>query len=101
MPITPSPDLIKDTPLHRTTIIEMSDDEYESFIEGLRERRMKSIRDYEEMAAMRVAAEKAKQLDTLDHELNMFEKEMKQWTRIMVKVEKRAVKLRTLRLLID
>ena len=101
MSTTPSQDSTKDQPLHRTNIMEMDDDEYESFITGLRERRMKSIRDFEEMTAMREKAAQARQLDSLDHELKMFSKELTQWDKVMTKLEVRATKLRTLRLLIE
>tara|TARA_R100000687_G_C6404117_1_gene143291 strand:+ start:201 stop:485 length:285 start_codon:yes stop_codon:yes gene_type:complete len=90
-----------DTPAKRTNILDMSYEEMEAFLSGIRERRLKSVHIYEETELLREQARKLKLDKTLDHELKMCEKELAQLDKVITKVEKRTVNLRAIRLQLE
>tara|TARA_Y100001963_G_C6612760_1_gene367848 strand:+ start:481 stop:765 length:285 start_codon:yes stop_codon:yes gene_type:complete len=90
-----------DTPANRTYIADMSDDEIDAFLTSVRDRRLKSIKAYEETEALRWQARIMKLDKHLDHQLKMFEKERGQMDRILAKVEKRVLQIRALRLQLE
>jgi hypothetical protein len=90
-----------DTPAKRVNIMDMSHEEMEAFLSGIRERRLKSIQIYEETELLREQARKLKLDKTLDHELKMWSKELAQLDKVIEKVEKRTVKLRAIRLQLE
>ena len=90
-----------DTPTKRVNVLDMSDKELEVFLTGIRERRLKSVKIFEEGELLREEARK-KQLDkSLEHELKMSQKEIAQLDKVIEKVEKRTVKIRAIKLQLE
>jgi|TARA_R100001530_G_scaffold72874_2_gene51428 hypothetical protein len=87
-----------DTPIHRKHAGEMSDEEHEAFIDGIRERRLAPIKAYEEAVLLRAEARKQHLEGQLDKQLEMFEKEMVRAEKVMDALEKRSIKLRAIKL---
>ena len=90
-----------DTPIKLTNISEMSDEELDALIHNIRERRLKPVRDYEELSALKAEAIKQDLGKQLTRQLDMFEKELARVDRALDKVEIRAIKLRALKLEIE
>jgi len=90
-----------DTPTKRVNVLDMSDKELEVFLTGIRERRLKAIKIFEEGELLREEARK-KHLDkSLEHELKMSQKEIAQLDKVIEKVEKRTVKIRAIKLQLE
>jgi len=87
-----------DTPIHRKHAKDMTDDEHEAFIEGIRERRLKPIQAFEEATLLKAEARKQQLEEQLEKQLGMFEKEMVRADKVMDVLEKRAIKLRAIKL---
>tara|TARA_R100000656_G_scaffold123991_1_gene101231 strand:+ start:1048 stop:1335 length:288 start_codon:yes stop_codon:yes gene_type:complete len=90
-----------DTPIKLTNISEMSDEELDALIHNIRERRLKPVRDYEELSTLKAEAIKQDLGKQLTRQLDMFEKELARVDRALDKVEVRAIKLRALKLEIE
>ena len=90
-----------DTPTNKVNILEMSDKDLVAFLTGIRERRLKAVKIFEETELLREQARKLQLDKTLDHELKMCTKELAQLDKVIEKVEKRTIKLRALRLQLE
>ncbi len=90
-----------DTPIHRKTFLEMTDEEQIVFIKQLQDRRLKSVNDYLEVkeAKRHVTLEKLnKKLET---KLKAFEKCNEQCEKVLEKLAQKANELKMLKLEID
>lgn len=96
-----SASLIKDTPTHRATINEIADDEYETFLNGIRERRLQPIKVYAEGQALKAKVKLEKDKIKLDKQLILMEKNRERLEFAMVKYEERARMIRRLQIEID
>ena len=90
-----------DTPIKLTNISEMSDKELDAMIYNIRERRLKPVRDFEELSTLKAAALKQNLGKQLTRQLDMFEKELARADKALEKIEVRAIKLRALKLEIE
>ena len=90
-----------DTPIHRKTFLEMSEDEQLQFITQLRERRLHPINTYKEIREAKRAEKITKLTAKLDKELAMFEKCNGKVEKYLNELQDRANKLRTLKIQID
>tara|TARA_R100000008_G_scaffold79857_2_gene61848 strand:- start:459 stop:758 length:300 start_codon:yes stop_codon:yes gene_type:complete len=90
-----------DTPIKLANISEMSDEDLDAMIHNIRERRLKPVRDYEELSALKAEAIKQNLGKQLSKQLEMFEKELGRVDRALEKIEGRAIKLRALKLEIE
>ena len=90
-----------DTPIKLTDISEMSDKELDAMIYNIRERRLKPVRDFEELSTLKAAALKQNLGKQLTRQLDMFEKELARADKALEKIEVRAIKLRALKLEIE
>ncbi len=67
---------MKDTPFDRQLFINMTAAEQETFLEGLRERRLTSLRKYEELSAAKKLARAEKDRAALDKLSDRLEKKL-------------------------
>jgi 2-hydroxychromene-2-carboxylate isomerase len=91
------PDM-SDSPIDIKSIASMTNDDIEALVHNIRERRMKPIRDYEEMTEMRRLALKEGLEKQFDKQIEMFTKELERANRAVDKLEERSIKLRALRM---
>lgn len=90
-----------DETTHRKTIGDMDDDEADAMIQGIRERRAKTVVAYEEAQRAKAEIREERARADLAHQLQMFEKELTRCDRAIDKIEQRALKIRALRLEIE
>ena len=90
-----------DTPIKLPNISEMSDKELDAMIYNIRERRLKPVRDFEELSTLKAEALKQNLGKQLTRQLDMFEKELARADKALEKIEVRAIKLRALKLEIE
>ena len=90
-----------DTPIKLTDISKMSDEQLDGIIYNIRERRLKPVRDFEEMSALKAEAIRQGLNKQLTKQLEMFEKELSRADKALEKIELRAIKLRALKLEIE
>ena len=88
----------KDTPIDLASIKEMTDDEIDRHVEGIRERRLQPVRDYEESQALKAMSRRAGLDKQLSQHQKMFEKELARADVAVDKLVARARKLRGVRL---
>ena len=89
---------MSDSPIDIQSIAEMTNDDIEALVHNIRERRMRPIRDYEEMKEMRRLALKEGLEKQFDKQIEMFAKELERANRAVDKLEERSIKLRALRM---
>tara|TARA_Y100000593_G_C4270104_1_gene316927 strand:- start:633 stop:917 length:285 start_codon:yes stop_codon:yes gene_type:complete len=89
---------MSDSPIDIKSIASMTNDDIEALVHNIRERRMKPIRDYEEMTEMRRLALKEGLEKQFDKQIEMFAKELERANRAVDKLEERSIKLRALRM---
>jgi hypothetical protein len=89
---------MSDSPIDIQSIAEMTNDDIEALVHNIRERRMRPIRDYEEMTEMRRLALKEGLEKQFDKQIEMFAKELERANRAVDKLEERSIKLRALRM---
>jgi hypothetical protein len=90
-----------DTPIKLTDISEMSDEDLDALIYNIRDRRLKPVRDFEELSALKTEAIKQDLNKQLTRQLTMFEKELSRVNKALEKIELRSIKLRALKLEIE
>tara|TARA_B100000131_G_scaffold177682_1_gene171454 strand:- start:4 stop:288 length:285 start_codon:yes stop_codon:yes gene_type:complete len=90
-----------DTPTDRVNVIEMDDKQLEAFITGIRERRLRAVKIFEEGELLREEARKKKLDKSLEHELKMLQKEIAQIDKVIEKLEKRIIKVRAIKLQLE
>ena len=90
-----------DTPIKLADISKMSDEQLDAMIHIIRERRLKPVRDFEEMSALKAEAIRQGLNKQLNKQLEMIEKELSRADKAIEKIELRAIKLRALKLEIE
>ncbi len=90
-----------DTPITLANLTQMSEDERELLVNQIRDRRMRPVRAYEELTLMQAEARR----ETLEvmwaKQLEMFQKDLLRADKAMITLEKRATRLRAIRLEIE
>jgi hypothetical protein len=87
-----------DTPIDRKDIAQMTDEQIDEMLEGIRERRLKLVAVYEAGQQLRKEKAHERAADKLDKQLEMFKKDFDQLEKVIAKLEKRALNVRALRL---
>lgn len=87
---------LHDSPLHRIVITEMTAEQVDAHLNGIRERRLKPIRIYKEAMELKKQLLASKLTAKLDKTLKMFEKELAQDEKYIKKLEKRATMIRAI-----
>jgi len=93
--------MISDTPMHRTTIDEMTLEEVDLFLAGLRERRLNPIRMYEEEQSKVKLVKDARLKEKMEKQLSLMKKEIERLDSCMTKIEQRMVTIRMIRFELD
>lgn len=89
---------IIDNPIERKNITQLTTDQLEAFLDGIRERRLDPVRLYKEALAQKKEVSDMKAKEKLDKQLAMLEKEIASLDKAIEKVEKRVNNVRALRL---
>lgn len=92
---------IEDTPMHRVTIDELDPETLEQFILVIRERRLKPVRLYEEQQEQVKSVRDERLRASMEKELKGFKKDLERVDAVLTKLEKRALKIKTIRFEID
>ena len=87
-----------DTPTHRLSILELEDNTIEAILEAIRVRRLKAVRDYEEMKSMKDAAAREGIEEKLQKALDRFMKRLEKLDALIESLEEQATKLRAMKL---
>lgn len=87
---------IKDNPIHRRTINEIADDDYEKFLNEIRERRLKPIQVYAEGVALKAKVKIEKDKIKLEKQLILMKKDEDRLELAMERYERRALAIRRL-----
>lgn len=90
-----------DTPTHVADISELSDDELEALIEGIRERRLRPIAIYEALLAEKSGKKLDKIMIKVDKQLELFKKDLTKADAAVAKLEGRKRMLEVLRMEIE
>jgi hypothetical protein len=77
-------------PLKIPTVNELTDEAIDALLERVREQRLKPVQVYEQMLHMKSEAKKLKLEEDLEHQLQMFEKEMNRADAAIAKLEGRS-----------
>ena len=88
-------------PIKLETIDQMTDEEIDARLVGIRERRLAPVKAYEELTLMKAAARRENLEEQLNKQLAMFEKELERADKAIDKIEQRSTKLRAIRLEIE
>ena len=96
-----SEQLAGDTPTHRLTIAELSDDEIDNMLQGIRVRRLQAWNKYQEAQELKKKAQNERQYDKLIKQCNKMEKLFSDIDARFEKLEKLALEIRALRLEIE
>ena len=91
----------RDTPIHRVTFLEMSEDEQIKFIENIRNRRTEPLAIYQEAIALKKQAKLEKLNTQFDKAKIAFEKELAGFDKKVESLIKKANKLKQLKIEID
>lgn len=87
-----------DTVARRASIQELSDEEAEVLIDGIRERRLKAFNVFQEAKAEQDKLKQKKGIEAYSRQLTMFTKELAAADKAIDKLESRVLKLRALKL---
>jgi|TARA_R110000751_G_scaffold39833_3_gene94903 hypothetical protein len=90
-----------DTPIALADLEQMTVEERELLLEGIRDRRLKPVKIYEELSLMQNEARKEKLEQQWEKALEMFEKDLARVDKAILTLEARSRKLRTLELEIE
>lgn len=91
----------RDTPIHRVTFLEMTEDEQIKFIENIRNKRTEPLTIYQEVVAMKKQAKLEKLNTQFDKAKVAFEKELAGFDKKVESLIKKANKLKQLKIEID
>jgi hypothetical protein len=75
--------------MHRKLFIELTPEQQEQFLQGIRERRLESVRKYEETQAKKAAIKDARVRAMVDQQSARLEKELAALEKALHKVEVR------------
>ena len=87
-----------DTPIELASLQQMSSEEIDTLLSQIRERRLRPVREYEEMLALKDSARKEQLLKQWIRHTEMFAKELSQLDAKILKIEDRAIKMRALKM---
>ncbi len=90
-----------DTPIALADLTKLNAEEREALLHGIRDRRMKPVRVYEELSLMQAEARKEGLEKQWAKALEMFAKELERADKAMDKVQQRCTKLRALEMEIE
>jgi hypothetical protein len=90
-----------DNAFERKLFIAMSPSEQETYIEGIRQRRLASVNAYNKTVAIKQKARDQSTRDKIDKQSAMMEKELIALDKALSKVEARAASLVALSLIVD
>ena len=90
-----------DTPMQRRSIDEISPEQCEELIDGIRARRLKSVREHAEMLALKAKQRDERLIEQIIHEDEMFTRQLERTDAAIEKLEKRALRIRALKLELD
>ena len=93
--------MLNDTPIHRVTFLEMTEDEQIEFIKEIREKRNEPLRIYNEAIAIKKEAKAEKLNEKFKKAKEMFEKELAQFDKKTESLIKRANVLKQLKIEIE
>ncbi len=87
-----------DTPIAPATIDKFSDAELDKQLNGIRDRRLRAFKIYQEAEQERKETHNQKLATQLSKHINMFNKELAQLDKVLEKVEARALKIRAVKM---
>lgn len=90
-----------DSPIELASIDKLSIDEIDKLLEGIRERRLRPIRDFEEAQGLKDLATREGMIKQYNNHIKMFKKEQERVDKALEKLEDRATKLRILKMELD
>ena len=90
-----------DTPISLADLSKMSEKERNDLLIGIRERRLRSVKIYEELSLMKAEARKEQLEEQLNKALEMFNKDLVRVDKALASLDNRAVKLRSIELEIE
>ena len=90
-----------DTPIALADLTKMTLRERELLLDGIRERRLRPVKVYEELSLMQADAKKEKLEDQWRQALHMFEKDLARVDKAFVTLEARERKLQMIRIEIE
>jgi|TARA_R110000822_G_scaffold300834_2_gene424372 hypothetical protein len=93
--------LTDDSPIDVKDITQMTENERDDLLIKIRERRLQSVKIYEELSLMKAEARKEQLEGQLDKALEMFNKDLIRVDKALVSLENRSVKLRSIELEIE
>lgn len=88
---------LEDTPMHRQTVEEMTDEQLNSEIVNKRERRMRAYRIHEEAMLMQKEEYDKKLLEKLKKQCDMLDKDLATVDRALDRADKRVITIITIR----
>lgn len=91
----------KDTPIHRVTFLEMSDEEQVKFIQQLRDRRQKPLSMFNEILQAKKEAKNIKLKTQFDKLKQALEKDFEQYDKKYEAIIKKINKLKEIQIEID
>jgi hypothetical protein len=91
----------QDTPTQRANVEQLTDDECDVLLFGIRERRLRAFTVYSEAQELKQKARNMKTREQIQKFLDMFNKELKAADKAIEKLEARALKIRALRLEVE
>lgn len=90
-----------DSPVHRATISEVKEDEYLAMLEGIRERRLKILRQLKEAEEVKRKIKIEKMMEKYAHQIEILQRELTRLDKGIEKCEERMFKIRAMRLEIE
>ena len=90
-----------DTPLRRACLSEMTDDEVDAWVLGIRDRRAHPIKVFNEAKALAKEVRDEKLRERIAQQLKLLDKDQKQIEKAMERVELRTLKIRAIMLEIE
>ncbi len=90
-----------DTPVSLADLSKMSEKERDDLLIQIRERRLRSVKIYEELSLMKAEARKEQLEGQLNKALEMFNKDLVRVDKALTSLENRSVKLRSIELEIE
>lgn len=92
---------LHDSPIERKTVADLTDDQLDEFIDGLRERRMSAQRQYEQAKKLEKEMREGRLRERLAKHLEILERELTRVNKALSKIDQRVVNIRALRLEIE
>jgi len=88
----------EDTPIELASLSQLSIDDIDAMLLKIRERRLRPVREYNEMLALKNESRVENLEAQYDRHISMFAKELAQFDKVVAKLDSRAVNLRALKM---